>query len=66
MESDDDDNELTFTLLADANQRVTERLLAGLREQLDGDGIATNFQKMSGDNTNSRRGRYQSDKRRGS
>lgn len=64
MESDDD--ELTFTLLADANQRVTARLLAGLREQLDGDGIVRTFQGMTGDNTNLPHARRRIDKRRGS
>lgn len=66
MESGDDNNELTFTLLADANQRVTARLLAGLREQLDGCDIVRTFQEMTGDNTNLPRATRRIDKRRGS
>lgn len=65
MERDDDD-ELTFTLLAEANQRVTARLLAGLREQLDGCDIATKFREMTGDNTNDSRAIRRIDRRRGS
>jgi hypothetical protein len=64
MERDDD--ELSFELLADANQRVTARLLAGLREQLDGDDIVTTFRELSGDNTNCSRAIRRSDRRRGS
>lgn len=60
------DDELTFTLLAEANQRVTERLLAGLREQLDGCDIVKNFREMTGDNTNDSRAIRRIDRRRGS
>lgn len=60
------DDELSFELLAEANQRVTERLLAGLREQLDGRDIVTKFRGMTGDNTNDSRATRRIDKRRGS
>jgi hypothetical protein len=59
-----DDDELSFELLADANQRVTARLLAGLREQLDGCDIVTKFREMTGDNTNLPRATRRIDKRR--
>lgn len=60
----EDDDELSFELLANANSRIIQRLLAQPRERLCEREISSDFQKMQGANRNAIRNAYQTDRRR--
>lgn len=61
-----DENELSFELLASANSRVLQRILGEPRERLCEDDTAMKFLKLQGMNTNERPLQMKNDRRRGS